>query len=95
MRVNTELSPHQVCCKGHLALLASVNVVLVRPEVTLAHQFGARIAGNFGEWGLFLVPSLSVSPADLVHKVIIVIVIVFFLVLSEVGSPSIGMEDML
>lgn len=96
MRINTELPPHEVCCKSHLALLESIDVVLIRSKVALAHQLDARVAGNFGEGGPFLGPSSLVSACKYGLEIIrVIFLIIFFFVCGEIGSPSIGMEDML
>lgn len=95
MRIDPKLSPHQVCRKYHFALLESIDIVLVRPEVAPAHQFGARIAWDFGEWRFSLVPSWAMSASEFMWEIVAVIPFVFFLfVCSEVGGPAIGMEYM-
>lgn len=74
--------------------------MLVRAEVTLAHQLRPCVTGNFRGLGLGL---LSGSPSsqlvfEPVQGVIVfcfVTVIFVLLVLGWIGCPSIGMEDML
>lgn len=96
MRVDTKLPPHEVCRKTHLALLESIDVVLICSEVALAHQLGARVAGNFWERGPSLGPSSLVSASKRRYKIIgVMVLIIIFFVRSEIRSPSIGMEDML
>jgi hypothetical protein len=93
MGIDPEFPPHEIRCEALLALFDSIDVELVSPKVTRAHQLGTRIARNFGPHKVRSASSASPSSSHVEEYLIINVIMLQFIWFGP-GWPAIGTEDL-